>query len=113
MGELSICTGATPMFPRQVAEKVFSLSAHEKSPALSVSMILDEDGALWDCKIRSSLLSVKRISYSNLDALLEQSLDQLPQELADLVQVFVITYAIVFSCIGEEGYEIRKPLIPH
>lgn len=55
------------MFPREVAEGLFSMQADTAGCALSVSMVLDETGAVVECGAMTSLVHPMRLTYTALD----------------------------------------------
>ena len=69
-----------PMFPRNLADDLFSLTLGRPTAALSVYMTLDPDGALNDCGlVASTVTPSKKLTYTEVDELLDVTVpDQEP-----------------------------------
>ena len=78
------------MFPRELSETIFSLSADTESRALSIAIMLDKDGAIEDCEAVTSMVQPKRITYNDLDAQIDEGTESLAPGLADLLEVSVL-----------------------
>lgn len=55
------------MFPRQLSEQLFSFREGQQSSALSIWMILSEDGSLSDCGAKCSTVRATRLTYQALN----------------------------------------------
>ncbi|KAJ8900750.1 hypothetical protein NDN08_000051 [Rhodosorus marinus] len=63
-----------PMFPMPIVESMFSLLAKETTEALSIGFQVNEDGRIdEDYEICTSLVSTQKITYDDVDALLESA----------------------------------------
>lgn len=81
-GTLYIPEGASRMLCEDCLED-YALGLKEKSNALSFRILLDNDGAIEECKIFKTLVNVKRLTYKNADAILEGDFSSLENESQD------------------------------
>lgn len=74
-------TGNMPMFPRNLADDLFSLTLGRPTAALSVYMTLNPDGSLDDCGlVASTVTPSKKLTYTEVDELLDVTVpDQEPE----------------------------------
>ena len=61
------------MFPRDLAEGLFSLSSETGSAALSVCVTLDSQGAIENCDVVNTTVQPLRVTYSKLDEQVEST----------------------------------------
>jgi exoribonuclease-2 len=61
-----------PMLPPRLTERL-GLGLHPESPALSVSFRLDADGTPQDVELTASRVRVQRLSYDEVDQLLDEA----------------------------------------
>lgn len=69
--------GIVPMLPPK-AVQLLGMGLHERSPALSFGIVLDESGAIAEMEITPSWVKVDRLTYTQAEQLLQQ------EPLADL-----------------------------
>ena len=75
------------MFPRDIAEMLFSMRADARCCALSIAMVLDAQGAIAECEVTPSLVTPTRLTYNALDDQLSQGNGDINIELAALQKV--------------------------
>lgn len=78
-GTLYIPEGASRMLCEDCLED-YALGLKEKSNALSFRILLDDDGAIEECKIFKTLIKVKRLTYKNADLILAGNFSLLENE---------------------------------
>ncbi|MDE5580692.1 MAG: RNB domain-containing ribonuclease [Treponemataceae bacterium] len=78
-GTLYIPEGASRMLCEDCLED-YALGLKEKSNALSFRILLDDDGAIEECKIFKTLIKVKRLTYKNADLILAGNFSSLENE---------------------------------
>ncbi|KAL0034491.1 hypothetical protein WJX79_005355 [Trebouxia sp. C0005] len=70
-------TGNIPMFPRDLADGLFSLHLGQPTAALSVHMVLNSDGSLDECGIVASTVSpTRKLTYHEVDELLDATMPE-------------------------------------
>ena len=80
--------GNIPMFPRDLADGLFSLRMGHPTAALSVHMILNSDGSLDECGLVASTVTPSRqLTYHEVDELLEETMPEQEPTLWALHQV--------------------------
>lgn len=76
------------MFPRDLADGLFSLRMGHPTAALSVHMILNSDGSLDECGLVASTVTPSRqLTYHEVDELLEETMPEQEPTLWALHQV--------------------------
>lgn len=76
---LYLPTGNTPMFPSTLSEGAMSLIAGQARPALSTFIQLSPAGEVLDVEVKPTIITVShRLSYDQVDALLEGQGDEHP-----------------------------------
>ena len=75
------------MFPKGLAERVFSLCQGQAGNAISVSIVLDEEGGIAECGVTPSIVHPQRLTYDALDSLLLSASQEVQPELYALHQV--------------------------
>jgi len=89
-----------PMFPMPIVESMFSLLAKETTEALSIGFRVDEDGRIdEDYEICTSLVSTQKITYDDVDALLES---------ADEDQVWRDFHELEMICLKRRAWRTRQ-----
>lgn len=78
-GTLYIPEGASRMLCEDCLED-YALGLKEKSNALSFRILLNDDGAIEECKIFKTLIKVKRLTYKNADLILAGNFSSLENE---------------------------------
>lgn len=78
-GTLYIPEGASRMLCEDCLED-YALGLKEKSNALSFRILLNDDGAIEECKIFKTLIKVKRLTYKNADLILAGNFSSLGNE---------------------------------
>lgn len=65
------------MFPRELADGLFSLHMGKATPALSIRMTLGPEGELKDVGVELSTIQVrKKLTYAEVDELLDQTMPE-------------------------------------
>ena len=65
------------MFPRNLADGIFSLHLDRPTAALSVHMILHPDGSLEDCGlVASTVIPTRKLTYAEVDELLDATMPE-------------------------------------
>lgn len=76
------------MFPRDLADGLFSLHLGQPTAALSVHMVLNSDGSLDECGIVASTVSpTRKLTYHEVDELLDATMPEQEPMLWALHQV--------------------------
>ncbi len=76
------------MFPRDLADGLFSLHLGHPTAALSVHMMLNSDGSLDECGIVASTVTpTRKLTYHEVDELLEETMPEQEPMLWALHQV--------------------------
>ncbi|KAL3150657.1 hypothetical protein ABBQ32_000455 [Trebouxia sp. C0010 RCD-2024] len=74
---LYLPTGNIPMFPRNLADGIFSLHLERPTAALSVHMTLDPDGSLEECGlVASTVTPTRKLTYAEVDELLDATMPE-------------------------------------
>lgn len=74
---LYLPTGNIPMFPRDLADELFSLRAGQPTAAMSVHITLNSEGMLEDCGlVASTITPTRKLTYSEVDELLEVTMPE-------------------------------------
>ena len=69
---LYLAKGTIPMMPMNISEGVFSLIAGKRCPALSVAVLLDQNGAIEETKVSRTWIRPRyRLTYDDGDELIE------------------------------------------
>lgn len=69
---LYLANGVMPMLPLELATEALSLRAGQRCPALSVGVLLDDDGAVLDSRCQRSWVQPRyRLTYEDGDELIE------------------------------------------
>ena len=85
---VGVHTGNIPMYPRQLAEELFSLRVGHPTAALSVHMVLNPDGSLGEHGlVASRVLPTKKLTYHEVDELLHATMPEQEPMLWTLHQV--------------------------
>ena len=72
-----VCAGNIPMFPRDLADELFSLRAGQPTAAMSVHITLNSEGMLEDCGlVASTITPTRKLTYSEVDELLEVTMPE-------------------------------------
>ena len=75
------------MFPRGLAEEVFSLRPDQEGSALSICVVLDDGGAILERSATCSTIRPTRITYDDLDRRLPAADAQTDADLHALLKV--------------------------
>lgn len=76
------------MFPRDLADGLFSLHVGKATPAMSIHMTLTPEGDLEDFGIDLSTIQVsKKLTYKEVDELLDQTMPEQEPEIWALHKV--------------------------
>ena len=87
---LYLPTGVVPMFPRALAEGPFSLRPGLPTEAVSVGAVVGPDGALLPGSVEavpSRITPARRLTYDDVDEMLDVCEESDEQDLFDLMQV--------------------------
>ena len=69
--------GNIPMFPRELADGLFSLHVGKTTPALSIRMTLAPDGSLEECGVElSTICPTRKLTYVETNELLDQTMPE-------------------------------------
>ena len=79
--------GSISMFPRELGEEVFSLRPDREGNALSICMVLDDEGAILERSATCSTIRPTRITYDDLDRRLPAANEQSDADLLALLKV--------------------------
>ena len=80
--------GNIPMFPRDLADGLFSLHLGQPTAALSVHMLLNSDGSLAECgMVASTVHPTRKLTYHEVDELLDATMPEQEPMLWALHQV--------------------------
>ena len=65
------------MFPRNLADGLFSLHVGRPTPAMSVHITIHPDGSLDDCGLlASTILPTRKLTYAEVDELLDVTMPE-------------------------------------
>lgn len=65
------------MFPRELADGLFSLHIGKNAPAVSIHMTLGPDGSLEESGVElSTVRPTKKMTYTEVDELLDQTMPE-------------------------------------
>lgn len=93
------------MFPRNLADGLFSLQMGRSTPAVSVCITLHPDGSLDECGlVASTVIPSRRLTYAEVDELLDVTMPEQEPTLWALHEVcpilclayFVLSFAYCF-----------------
>ncbi len=76
------------MFPRELADDLFSLHMGRATPAMSVHITLNPDGSLDECGLAASTVTpTRKLTYREVDELLDETMPEQEPTLWALHQV--------------------------
>lgn len=75
--DCDVCAGNLPMFPRNLADGLFSLHVGRPTAAMSVHMTIHPDGSLDECGlVASTVIPTRKLTYDEVDELLDQTMPE-------------------------------------